>query len=216
MMGRWFVMLLAIGLTGCDQQMDSATDAVAYSLKDPDSAKFRNVRRCGPKGEVYSGEVNSKNSYGAYGGFEHFYSDGVLSSVGFADRRVAELQERCFAEGDGKTADEARKIAAGAQERLEKKIDADMSAMEANVKSVVDKAAAEQMAEEAAGVEAWEKTEAKHRAEQAEEARLAQCRHGYCPCEESDDYAATMCERLEAGLPVDRDMAELGKTLRGK
>jgi hypothetical protein len=216
MIARSFVFPALVALAGCDQQMKTATDAVARTLKDPASAQFRDVKRCGPKGEVFRGEVNSKNSYGAYAGFQHFYSDGIGAAMSSGDFGIEELHQRCLAEMDGKTADEARKIAAGAQERLEKKIDADMSAMEANVKGVVDRAEAAIRAEEAAGVEAWEKTEAKHRAEQAEEARLAQCRHGYCPCEESDDYAATMCERLEAGLPVDRDMAELGKTLRGK
>ena len=41
------------------------TDAVKYQLKDADSAKFRNlIGNCG--------EVNSKNSYGAYAGYGRF------------------------------------------------------------------------------------------------------------------------------------------------
>jgi len=50
---------------------------VAQLLKDPDSAKFRNVY----VSEIYSepivcGEVNGKNSYGAYAGYTTFMADG--------------------------------------------------------------------------------------------------------------------------------------------
>jgi hypothetical protein len=54
-------------------------DAVLAKLRDPDSAKFRNVRKLGMLGEgspdsaaVYCGEVNAKNAMGGYVGFVHF------------------------------------------------------------------------------------------------------------------------------------------------
>src|SRR5690606_30180026 len=54
-------------------------NAVLAKLRDPDSAKFRNVRKLGMFGEgasnspaVYCGEVNAKNTMGGYVGFVHF------------------------------------------------------------------------------------------------------------------------------------------------
>lgn len=44
-------------------------DAVRNRLYDPDSAKFRNVRRAG---SFYCGEVNAKNKMGGYVGFNAF------------------------------------------------------------------------------------------------------------------------------------------------
>lgn len=53
-------------------------EAVRRMLKDPDSAEFRNVRFHQGKDGVpmTCGEVNSKNSFGGYGGFQRFISAG--------------------------------------------------------------------------------------------------------------------------------------------
>jgi hypothetical protein len=53
-------------------------DAVRAKLKDPDSAQFQNVRFHENKDGVpmTCGEVNSKNSFGGYGGFQKFVSAG--------------------------------------------------------------------------------------------------------------------------------------------
>lgn len=53
-------------------------DAVQQKLKDPSSAKFRNVRFCRGLNNLplCYGEVNSKNSFGGYGGFQRFISAG--------------------------------------------------------------------------------------------------------------------------------------------
>lgn len=53
-------------------------DSVLSRLKDPESAKFRNVYfNIGKEGvPLACGEVNSKNSYGGYTGFTHFVSAG--------------------------------------------------------------------------------------------------------------------------------------------
>ena len=48
-------------------------EAVKNSLKDPESAQFRNVHVAVNGEKVVRGEVNSKNSYGGYDGFEKFY-----------------------------------------------------------------------------------------------------------------------------------------------
>ncbi|HBZ07628.1 MULTISPECIES: hypothetical protein [Massilia] len=45
-------------------------DAVASVFKDPDSTMFRNEKM--PSPTVLCGEVNSKNGYGAYGGYKRF------------------------------------------------------------------------------------------------------------------------------------------------
>ncbi|GEM_PF-2308167 len=45
-------------------------DAVASVFKDPDSTRFRNEKM--PNPTLLCGEVNSKNGYGAYGGYKRF------------------------------------------------------------------------------------------------------------------------------------------------
>src|SRR5687767_4734164 len=50
-------------------------DVLARSLKDPTSAQFRDVyvaQRSADGLPALCGEVNGKNSYGGYGGFERF------------------------------------------------------------------------------------------------------------------------------------------------
>ena len=47
---------------------------VADMLKDPESAKFRNIREYYPN--VVCGEVNSKNGWGGYAGYKPFLYHG--------------------------------------------------------------------------------------------------------------------------------------------
>lgn len=48
-------------------------EMVTYGLKDPESSRFRNLRFVKYEGRVVvCGEVNAKNSYGGYVGFENF------------------------------------------------------------------------------------------------------------------------------------------------
>jgi len=58
--------------------MERGKDAAKAKLKDPDSAKFRNVYFHQGKSGVplTCGEVNSRNSFGGYGGFQKFISAG--------------------------------------------------------------------------------------------------------------------------------------------
>lgn len=83
--GRSVSQFLAGGGTN-DQAIAKAQQAVAGSLKDPDSAKFRNVavKDFGSL-KVVCGEVNGKNSYGGYVGFKRFVSginSGTIESTG--------------------------------------------------------------------------------------------------------------------------------------
>ncbi len=64
-------LMVTLALAGCgDNALQDAHKAVAYQLMDPASAQFRNDRELAD-GSV-CGEVNGKNSYGAYSGFGHY------------------------------------------------------------------------------------------------------------------------------------------------
>lgn len=63
------VLAAALTVTGCDGRVSDAKKLVARDLKDPASAQFRDVHANGP---AVCGEINSKNSYGAYVGFRRF------------------------------------------------------------------------------------------------------------------------------------------------
>jgi hypothetical protein len=73
-------LLLPMGvLAGAPRAVNSAElaairAAVGERMKDPDSAKIRNVvaKRDGSSSWVFCGEVNAKNSYGGYVGFRKF------------------------------------------------------------------------------------------------------------------------------------------------
>ena len=53
-------------------------DGVKQHLKDPSSAEFRNSRFVDFEGvPIVCGEVNAKNSFGGYGGFQHFIASGT-------------------------------------------------------------------------------------------------------------------------------------------
>lgn len=58
--------------------MERGKDAARAKLKDPESAKFQNVYfHQGKTGvPLTCGEVNSKNGFGGYGGFQKFISAG--------------------------------------------------------------------------------------------------------------------------------------------
>jgi len=65
------LMMVALALTGCgNSAVQDAHKAVAYQLMDPGSATFREDRELAD-GSV-CGQVNGKNSYGAYSGFGNY------------------------------------------------------------------------------------------------------------------------------------------------
>jgi Domain of unknown function (DUF4124) len=60
---------------------------IVYNLKDPSSAIFRHVRAvrveyAGEKKTCYCGQINAKNSYGGYGGYEPFFVDNEKVEIG--------------------------------------------------------------------------------------------------------------------------------------
>ncbi|MGY4489755.1 SPOR domain-containing protein [Pseudomonas sp. TE3610] len=70
-MRTFSLLMVTLALAGCgDSALESAHKAVAYQLTDPASAQFRGDRELAD-GSV-CGEVNGKNSYGAYSGFGHY------------------------------------------------------------------------------------------------------------------------------------------------
>ncbi len=70
-----FIALLAISISACEDSTEKEIkEYVASQLKDPKSTEFRNVKlkKNSIAGSVMCGELNSKNSYGAYAGFKRF------------------------------------------------------------------------------------------------------------------------------------------------
>lgn len=73
-MKKIFVAVLLLGacqfVPGSDQQrIEAAQKRVASELRDPTGAEFRNSRI---KDGWVCGEVNGKNAYGGYTGFQRF------------------------------------------------------------------------------------------------------------------------------------------------
>ena len=76
-----------------EQLIEKAKEIAKYDLKDPDSAKFRNVRvvtKPAQRDETkintnVCGELNAKNSYGAYIGYVKFMWLPSLSSITLYD-----------------------------------------------------------------------------------------------------------------------------------
>ena len=74
-------------------QLKSVQDTVSYGLKDPGAAQFRNIRwfenkhEDGSTSNLVCGEVNGKNSFGAYVGFRPFsgrMNGGIFVLYGIA------------------------------------------------------------------------------------------------------------------------------------
>ncbi len=68
--------------------IEVSKDGIRSRLKDPGSAQFRNVFFSRADGTpVVCGEVNSKNSFGAYGGYQRFVASG--EDLAFLEREVS-------------------------------------------------------------------------------------------------------------------------------
>ncbi|WP_151764889.1 hypothetical protein [Acinetobacter soli] len=78
-------LVVGLGLVGCGKKEPSAAELNSFKemkaqesvkalLKDPDSAKFQNMNGM-------CGEVNSKNSFGAYNGFKKFIGTPDLTII---------------------------------------------------------------------------------------------------------------------------------------
>jgi len=85
-----FTSLLPENLTSipnAEALSNSVKDAVSYLLKDPDSAQFRNIKfiniLLNGREQIFScGEVNSKNSYGGYAGYQLFFTSDKEVKIG--------------------------------------------------------------------------------------------------------------------------------------
>ncbi|MGP9798170.1 hypothetical protein ACT3UJ_12520 [Halomonas sp. 86] len=72
------VVIGTLLLVGCDSgHVKKSKEAVADRLRDPDSAQFRNIKsgKASNGLETVCGEVNGKNAYGAYSGYERFIAN---------------------------------------------------------------------------------------------------------------------------------------------
>lgn len=93
-MDRMVVVAVAAGaVLACQSEaaareakmLDEAKLSVRESLRDPESAQFRNLRvKEKPSGAIVCGEVNAKNGFGGYEGFERFVYQERLRLVTFA------------------------------------------------------------------------------------------------------------------------------------
>ena len=67
---------------GQEKTIASAQDAAKKTLKDPDSAKFKNIRMMDyDGGKVLCGEINAKNSYGGYVGYKRFVAGTSAATI---------------------------------------------------------------------------------------------------------------------------------------
>lgn len=73
--GLRLILLAVVMLGGCGalDQFADAKEIAAADLKDPASAQFRDMRRCNLG--IITGEMNARNSFGGYVGFERFWID---------------------------------------------------------------------------------------------------------------------------------------------
>ena len=76
-----------------DEAVEAAKAVVAYDLKDPESARFRSIEiRDFQGGKLICGEVNAKNSYGGYVGYQKFLASNLhamMRSVADARRSTS-------------------------------------------------------------------------------------------------------------------------------
>lgn len=83
------LVCFSLFFTGCNPGLNKAKKAVKQRLKDPYSAKFKNVHydsEC----NRYEGLVNAKNGFGAYSGYEHFTVGelGLIVTIGRSNTQI--------------------------------------------------------------------------------------------------------------------------------
>ncbi|WP_278369843.1 hypothetical protein [Vreelandella titanicae] len=77
-------IIIAALLAGCESgDVKIAKEAVANQLRDPESAQFRNISETANNLGMATvcGEVNGKNSYGGYVGYQRFVSQADGDNV---------------------------------------------------------------------------------------------------------------------------------------
>lgn len=117
LIGQCFIFSFCFASDNNDEStfIDKGKKAVVDLLKDPDSARFKDVFYKEPKEPggfpVICGSVNARNSYGGYSGYSRFISDGTSKRTIFdtgkeefedewiyycSDRRVDQIALRTF------------------------------------------------------------------------------------------------------------------------
>lgn len=92
-------LVIPLALAGCkpsdEKAISLAKSEVAANLKDPASAKFRNVKVAkktdaedGRVVAVVCGEINGKNGFGAYAGFHPFFVELSMKPKGGVSKGV--------------------------------------------------------------------------------------------------------------------------------
>ena len=153
-------------------------------MLDPDATQFRDVEVCSADKSVTRGEVNGKNSFGAYTGFKSFYyADGRVALI--SDDDAMSLMNRCF----GKSAAESVEMSLVDLEKPETKASPSPKVSPSSAsKAIVQEVAAEEDEDPA-------------------DELAPRCWQGYCPCDTTDpDYGGAdvvVCRNLRGGIPVD-------------
>jgi hypothetical protein len=79
---------------GQEETIAAAQDSAKRILKDPDSAKFQNLRIAEyDGGSVVCGEINAKNSYGGYVGYKQFVAGVSGATILDTSSRYPEIND---------------------------------------------------------------------------------------------------------------------------
>lgn len=82
-------------VSGCDSETGRVEELVRSQLKDPDSAKFREITKKAD-GQYFCGEVNAKNSMGGYTGYQPFVVGPMNESLPDVVFDVSSVMDRCL------------------------------------------------------------------------------------------------------------------------
>lgn len=199
-----FVVAILPGLSGAEGgNVEAAKDAVRRTMLDPDAAQFRDVERCSGDRKVVRGEVNGKNSFGAYTGFKSFfYADYHVANL--EDPDFTEIMNRCY---NDLPKDSAQGGAGNVQMPTEEALPSNALSANPTPKSEPMDDISEAEEATAAAVE-----------EAGQKAARERCWQDYCPCDTSDpDYGGadvTICRNLRGGVEVDDQIMSSGAAMR--
>jgi len=187
-----------LALTGCSVSDNyKAETAVRSLMRDPESVQFQGVSRCGGDTNIWNGNYNAKNAFGAYTGFKPFYYDGQ-SVVLLENYNFSNMTTRCYShlKGDdspGITPSEGASNPPGITDLPDWQPKALARSTPAD----------DQLGDEEGEVESSPLPDPKE-----------VCWADYCPCETSHpDYGfmdITLCRKITMGRPVRDDEYELG------
>lgn len=80
--------------TSREEAIEITKKSMADSLKDPEGARFRNLRiKDFEGGAVVCGEINGKNSYGAYVGYQRFVASHKSGTLEDADSKYQAIND---------------------------------------------------------------------------------------------------------------------------